>query len=91
MFAVEISSLRQRSSLGREVILHHRSFPSPVTPDDTYNLEALAEELKLTKFLLRRNRGADLDGSQATDPWRTVNLVCLPFQSVYGDGKGSGD
>lgn len=87
VFAVEISSFETEVFLlGREGILHHRSFPSPVTPDGTYNLEALAEEFKLTKFLLRRNRGAaDLDGSQATDPWRTVNPVFAYLSSPFAE------
>lgn len=59
VFVVEISPLETEVFLlGREGIIHHRSFPSPVTLDGAYNLEALAEELKLTRFHLRKHRGA---------------------------------
>ena len=58
VFVIEISSVETEVFLlGREGIIHHRSFPSPLTPEGAYNLEALAEELKLTRFLLRKKRG----------------------------------
>lgn len=75
VFVIEISFLETEVFLfGREGIIHYRSFPSPVTPDETYNLEALAEELKLTRFLIRKQGGrVPTDARQAT---RATHTAC---------------
>jgi hypothetical protein len=93
VFVVEISSSETGVFLlGREGIIHHRSFPSPLTPDGAYNLEALAEELKLTRFLLRKKRraGERARGTQAPQAadtgagaWRTANPVFAYLSSPF--------
>lgn len=91
VFVVEISSFETGIFLlGREGIIHHRSFPSPLTPDGAYNLEALAEELKLTRFLLRKKRraGERAKGTQAPQAadagaGRTANPVFAYLSSPF--------
>ena len=91
VFVVEISSSETGVFLlGREGIIHHRSFPSPLTPDGAYNLEALAEELKLTRFLLRKKRraGERAKGTQAPQAadagaGRTANPVFAYLSSPF--------
>lgn len=78
VFVVEISFFETEVFLlGREGIIHHRSFPSPVTPDGVYNLEALAGELKLTRFLLRKHPGGgeDAAGMQGPQVMKTRHKV----------------
>lgn len=54
-FFIEITpSATEIFLLGRQGIIHLRSFPNPLTSEGGYDLEALAEELKLTRFLLRK-------------------------------------
>jgi len=54
-FFIELTPLATEIFLlGRQGIIHLRSFPNPLNSEGVYDLKALAGELKLTRFLLRK-------------------------------------